>query len=147
MVEAKSAKPKDYINPLPGQAIKQHEKLQKVLSDAKSKKHLGNLYEHIQSVINHIVKYCPDQALERFEEISWLLKNKDSVAIAEFLKTSEQFRHCSHEPQRAQATSGMINEHRAFFVSNRPTAHSNYRKNQLTKMRMEKLLPLATSLM
>jgi hypothetical protein len=52
-----------------------------VLADAKSKKYLGNLYEHITEVINHIVKYCPDKSIERFEEISYLLKNKDTVAI------------------------------------------------------------------
>lgn len=117
MVEANPAK--DYINPMPGQAIKQHQKLQKVLADAKSKKHLGNLYEHISSVINHIVKYCPDKALERFEEISWLIKNKDLVAIEQFLKTHESIKHCSHEPQRAEASSALIQEQRALFVSNR----------------------------
>jgi hypothetical protein len=32
-------------------------------------------------VINHIVKYSPEKAIERFEEISYLLKNKDTLAI------------------------------------------------------------------
>jgi formiminotetrahydrofolate cyclodeaminase len=62
MVEAIDVgkKRKEFLDPLPGQAIKQHQKLQKVLQEAKSKKQLGNLYEHIVDVINHIVKCCPD---------------------------------------------------------------------------------------
>ena len=62
MVEAIDVgkKRKEFLDPLPGQAIKQHQKLQKVLQEAKSKKQLGNLYEHILDVINHIVKCCPD---------------------------------------------------------------------------------------
>jgi hypothetical protein len=52
-----------------------------VLQDAKSKKFMGNLYEHVMDVINHIVKYSPEKAIERFEEISYLLKNKDTLAI------------------------------------------------------------------
>ena len=83
MVEAIDVgkKRKEFLDPLPGQAIKQHQKLQKVLQEAKSKKFMGNLYEHVLDVINHIVKYTPEKAIERFEEISYLLKNKDTVAI------------------------------------------------------------------
>lgn len=49
MVEALDVgkKRKEFLEPLPGQALKQHEKLQKVLQDAKSAKQLGNLYDHI----------------------------------------------------------------------------------------------------
>lgn len=119
MVEAIDVgkKRKEFLDPLPGQAIKQHQKLQKVLQDAKSKKHLGNLYEHIVDVINHIVKCCPDKAIERFEEISYLLKNKDTLAIEEFLKLEVSSRHCRHDPKRVPVTSQLIEQHRAFFVS------------------------------
>lgn len=74
--------------------------MQKLLQAAKSqlnKKAEANLYEHITEVINYIVKYCPDKALERFEEISYLLKNQDTVAIEQFLKVHESNRHCQHD--------------------------------------------------
>lgn len=80
------------------------------MQEAKSKKYLGNLYEHIVDVVNHIVKCCPDKALERFEEISYLLKKKDTIAIEEFLKVHVSNRHCRHDPARAEATKAVIEQ-------------------------------------
>jgi hypothetical protein len=66
---------------------------------------MGNLYEHITEVISHIVQCCPDQALERFEEISYLLKHKDTIAIENYLKMHESNRHCTHSDERAKLTA------------------------------------------
>ena len=85
--------------------------------DAKSKKQIGNLYDHIINVINHIVECCPDKALERFEEISHLLKNKDTLAIKEFIRLEESRSHCSFDPARAKATQQVIDLTKTFFVS------------------------------
>jgi hypothetical protein len=37
--------------------------------------------------INHIVLHCPEEGLDKFEEISYLLKNKDTVKMEKFLLT------------------------------------------------------------
>mmetsp|Transcript_6705 Transcript_6705/g.4838 ORF Transcript_6705/g.4838 Transcript_6705/m.4838 type:complete len:94 (-) Transcript_6705:660-941(-) len=41
----------------------------------------NNLYEHVVEVMNHIIIHCPEEALNKFEEISFLLKkeNKNSI--------------------------------------------------------------------
>ena len=36
--------------------------------------------------MSHIVTHCPAEALNKLEEISYLLKNKDTIAIENFLK-------------------------------------------------------------
>jgi hypothetical protein len=37
----------------------------------------NHLYKHISDIMNHIIVHCPDEALNKLEEISYLLKNKD----------------------------------------------------------------------
>jgi hypothetical protein len=39
--------------------------------------------------MNHIVVHCPEEGLEKFEEISYLLKHKNHLEIKDFLKISE----------------------------------------------------------
>ena len=39
--------------------------------------------------MNHIVVHCPREALDKLEEISYLIKNGDILAIEEFLKMNE----------------------------------------------------------
>lgn len=34
-----------------------------------------SLFEHIKKVFEHMILYSPDKALERFEEISYMIKN------------------------------------------------------------------------
>jgi hypothetical protein len=37
--------------------------------------------------MSHIVQHCPDQALNKFEEISYAMKHKESIKIEDFLET------------------------------------------------------------
>jgi hypothetical protein len=37
--------------------------------------------------------HCPDEGVSRFEEISYLLKNKDVIAIQEFIKLAEDHQY------------------------------------------------------
>ena len=48
-----------------------------------------NLHKHINDMMNHIVIHCPRDALDKLEEISYLIKNQDMLAIEEFLKLNE----------------------------------------------------------
>ena len=36
-----------------------------------------NLYDHLGEIIDHIVLHCPDQSLDKLEEISYLIKKND----------------------------------------------------------------------
>ena len=46
----------------------------------------GNLYHHVSECMSHIVTHCPAEALNKVEEISYLLKQRDTIAIERFLK-------------------------------------------------------------
>lgn len=55
--------------------IKQFDNLRNTLKNAKhSSGH--DLYTHLVEIMNHIVMHCPDSGLEKFEEISYLLKQQ-----------------------------------------------------------------------
>ena len=45
-----------------------------------------DLYSHIVEIIDHIVTHCPDEGLDKLEEISYLLKNKEKINMKDFLK-------------------------------------------------------------
>ena len=52
-----------------------------------------DLYSHLVEVMNHIVMHCPENGLDKFEEISYLLKQKRDGKIenlSEFLMVSEE---------------------------------------------------------
>ena len=48
-----------------------------------------DLYQHLVEIVNHIVMHCPDKGLDQFEEISYLLKHKDSINMEHFLRVIE----------------------------------------------------------
>ena len=48
-----------------------------------------NLYSHMSKVIDHIVEHCPLEALNKLEEISYLIKNEDKIKMEEFLKVNQ----------------------------------------------------------
>ena len=56
-----------------GQQIKQFDNLRNILKNAKHSSG-QDLYTHLVDVMNHIVMHCPDSGLDKFEEISYLLK-------------------------------------------------------------------------
>jgi len=46
-----------------------------------------SLYEHVQKVFKHMILHNPEKALERFEEISYMIKN--GIEPSEFLKIED----------------------------------------------------------
>jgi hypothetical protein len=51
-----------------------------------------DLYQHLVDVMNHIVTHCPDNGIDKFEEISYLLKlQRDGKikSLSDFLLISE----------------------------------------------------------
>jgi hypothetical protein len=67
-------------------------------------------------VMDHIVYHCPSEALNKLEEISYLLKNEDTIRIEEFLKTNEvkPYSKPSSEETKA-ATSQFISGASQYF--------------------------------
>ena len=53
----------------------------------KSKKPGGkDLYTHVSKVMAHLMKHCPEDAMNKLEEVSYLMKHKDTIKSDEFLK-------------------------------------------------------------
>ena len=75
-----------------------------------------NLYNHLSEVMSHMVTHCPAEALNKLEEISYLLKNKDTIAIQNFLKLHET--HIYAQPAYTSlksATSDLITASKKHF--------------------------------
>ena len=34
----------------------------------------GNFYDHVSDIMSHIIQHCPEESLNKLEEISYLLK-------------------------------------------------------------------------
>ena len=98
MVEAvaKTADGSTLLEPMASQVIKARQNLNKVLQAKTASK--VSLYEHIIKVVDQIVQTCPDRAIERFEEISYLIKNAGIIQLDDFVKCVDQrpyAQHCS----------------------------------------------------
>lgn len=75
---------------VPGQLIKQHDKLRIMLTNQKNESKLKSLYDHIIDVLDFIVVNYPNEALLKFEEVSYLLKSGDTKKLHKFLSTEVQ---------------------------------------------------------
>lgn len=67
-----------------------------------------SIYEHVVKVVDRIVQSCPDRAIERFEEISYLIKNSDMVNIEEFVRCSDERDYSRHCGGMAEGTKSGI---------------------------------------
>jgi Radial spokehead-like protein len=71
--------------------IKHFDNLRNILKNARHSSGL-DLYQHLVDVMNHIVSHCPESGIDKFEEISYLLKlQRDGKikSLSEFLKISD----------------------------------------------------------
>ena len=48
-----------------------------------------NLYEHLQEVFQTLILHYPDSALEKIEEVSFLIKHGDKLKLEDYLRTSD----------------------------------------------------------
>ena len=56
-----------------------------------------NLYAHLVEVLNYLIVHYPEDALNKFEEVSYLYKHHDEIQVEEFLRLQdikEYSRHC-----------------------------------------------------
>ena len=113
MVEAVAkTETEQILEPLPSQVIKARQDLTKVLQ---AKTNNTSIYEHIIQVIDRIVQSCPDQAIERFEEISFLIKNSTEINMEEFVRCHEDRRYAKHCDQVAAGTAEALETLRKMF--------------------------------
>ena len=106
-------------------------------------KETKNLYAHMGKVIDHIAEHCPLDALNKLEEISYLIKNEDKFKMEEFLKVNQSSLHSKPgEPTIKLATEDFIeNSMKHFQVSsffNFVYSYIIFRKNTFQKKRVTK---------
>jgi hypothetical protein len=58
------------------------------LKEIKSKDGV-DLFSHLQNVFKKLILHYPDQALDKLEEVSYLLKHNDVHKLEDFLKVSD----------------------------------------------------------
>jgi len=66
--------------------------------------------------MDHIVEHCPSDALNKLEEISYLIKHGDKIRMEEFLKVNQCCLHAKPgETTIKKATQGFITESKKHF--------------------------------
>ena len=103
---------KDHI---PGQLIKEQEKLKNLLESSRHASSSKNLYEHVIDVMDFLVVNYPFEALEKFEEVSYLIKQGSIEKLEKFLCTEDRRNYARHCDAQAKATSKYIERANAFF--------------------------------
>ena len=100
--------------------LKEMEKIKMLLRNLKNKNASSNLYDHIVDCIDKLSVHYPDQALAKFEEISYLLKHTEKD-INEFLRMDESTAHAKHCDQKAAATAEFVKAVRKIFARGETT--------------------------
>ena len=111
------------LEPLPNQVLKARQDLTKVLKAKTDNK--ANLYDHIVKVVDRIVHSCPDRALERFEEISYLIKNADVLKLEEFVRCDVQTNYARHSDDTRDGTQESLEALRKMFASTSAQAEAD----------------------
>jgi len=72
------------------ESLKSYPALGKALANCSDKASKSkNLADHVNAIFDHIIVHCPEDALGKLEEISYLLKNEDNIAIDKFLNLNK----------------------------------------------------------
>lgn len=94
-----------------------------------------DLYQHLVEVINHIIMNCPEEGISKFEEISFLLKNKDNYWLEDFLNCSVAKPYASTNYSSYYILDQSIKNARALFsVSPFPLSLSLHSINSLNTL-------------
>ena len=116
------AKKQDFLEPLPSQVLKARQDLRQVLKKKIPTNQDRNIYDHVVEVVDRIVQSCPDRAIERFEEISYLIRNKDTLALEDFVRCNDDRSYARHDPEMAEGTKGGIASLKQLFGGGAPEA-------------------------
>lgn len=139
------------------QQIKNFDNLRNILKNARhSSGH--DLYQHLVEVMNHIVMHCPDNGLDKFEEISYLLKllrDGKIENLSDFLEVTDDRSYCKPGKEaHADLTAKYLQKAKVFFNVTHTTLNLPlkrfYRRKQVSKLREPKavtMVPLTEELM
>mmetsp|Transcript_17763 Transcript_17763/g.30077 ORF Transcript_17763/g.30077 Transcript_17763/m.30077 type:complete len:130 (-) Transcript_17763:1114-1503(-) len=90
------------------------------------KQHDKDLYQHVSDVMSHIVQHCPQEALPKFEEISYLLKHKNEIDVNQFLKISVSKNYARPADEfTKEATQVAIEKSKVFFATSKKTVNED----------------------
>jgi hypothetical protein len=103
---------KDHI---PGQLIKEQDKLRNLLESNRHVTSSKNLYEHVIDVMDFLVVNYPFEALEKFEEVSYLIKQGSIEKLEKFLCTEDRRNYAKHCDESAKVTGQYIDRANVFF--------------------------------
>lgn len=106
---------KDTQSAAPTPKLRDFENLRTLLRNSKSVDGTSDLYNHLIEVINHIVMHCPDDAIDKFEEISYLIKNSKEINIEEFLNLSQDRSYAKPGPEVKAIVDKFVAKARKFF--------------------------------
>ena len=73
------------------------------------------MFNHLTDIMNHVSTHCPDHAMDKLEEISYLIKNKETIDMSCFLKVSEERNFSKADDTLAEHTKDCILKARKFF--------------------------------
>ena len=68
--------------------VKQYENLKNLLKGAKSSQGT-DLHSHLQTVFNKLILHYPENSLDKFEEVSYLIKKSGALDPSEFLNMKD----------------------------------------------------------
>lgn len=94
--------------------LKDFDQMRAILRSSKSKEG-QDLFAHLTDIMNHISTHCPDQAMDKLEEISYLIKNKENIDMSQFLKVAEDRKYSQADKCLAEQTKDAIIKARKFF--------------------------------
>ena len=69
-----------------------------------------DLYKHLSKVMTHIVKHCPEEGLNKLEEISHLTKQNDGAKIEKYLKTAVNKSYAVPSDEKTAAMTSAVKE-------------------------------------
>jgi len=65
--------------------------------------------------MDFIVLHCPTEGLDKFEEISYLIKNKDTVKLEEFLNIEDRPTHSFPNGDRKEVVEKFLGLIKKYF--------------------------------
>ena len=101
---------------LPNDVFKRYDDLKTLLRGHQNDKRDESLYKHLSKLMCHIVQHCPSDALNKLEEISYLIKLGDEAKLDSFLKRCQVNLYSQPSDQGAiDTTSAVIDKAQACF--------------------------------
>lgn len=86
--------------------LKEVDNLKQILKDAKDTSGEGtDLYNHLLEVFSLLIKHYPDDALDKIEEVSYLIKNKENKKLTDWLLV-EELRNCQRQSKNLEEFIG-----------------------------------------